>query len=140
MNQPSKAIESFKKVIEIDSESADAYNNLAWLYADLQMNLDQAVGLAKKAVELAPTSSNFDTLAYVYYQHNQYPQAEEAIKRAIKISPSNQKYNEMLKKFTVGSQKEPTSDNKRIDQTTDNNHTLCFTFFFILFDLLLPPV
>jgi len=98
-NQPSKAIDDFKKVIEIDPESANAYNNLAWLYADLEMNLDQAVGLAKKAVGLAPTASNFDTLAYVYYQHKQYPQAEEAIKRAIEISPSNQKYNEMLKKI-----------------------------------------
>ena len=105
VNQPSKAIESFKKVIEIDSESADAYNNLAWLYADLQINLDQAVGLAKKAVELAPTSSNFDTLAYVYYQHKEYPQAEEAIKRAIKISPDNQKYNEMLEKIQSGQPK-----------------------------------
>ena len=98
-NQPSKAIDDFKKVIEIDPESADAYNNLAWLYADLETNLDQAVELAKKAVGLAPTASNFDTLAYVYYQHKQYPQAEEAIKRAIEISPSNQKYNEMLKKI-----------------------------------------
>ena len=98
-NQPSKAIEDFKKVIEIDPVSADAYNNLAWLYADLETNLDQAVRLAKKAVGLAPTASNFDTLAYVYYQHKQYPQAEEAIKRAIEISPSNQKYNEMLKKI-----------------------------------------
>ena len=105
MNQPSEAIENFRKVIGIDPESAAAYNNLAWLYADLQMNLDQAVGLAKKAVELAPTSSNFDTLAYVYYQRKQYPQAEEAIKRAIKISPSNQKYNEMLKKIHSGQPK-----------------------------------
>ena len=43
-----EAIDDFKKVIEIDPESANAYNNLAWLYADLETNLDQAVGLAKK--------------------------------------------------------------------------------------------
>ena len=71
----------------------------------MQINLDQAAGLAKKAVELAPTSSNFDKLAYVYYQHKEYPQAEEAIKRAIKISPDNQKYNEMLKKIQSGQPK-----------------------------------
>ena len=45
------------------------------------------------------TSSNFGTLAYVYYQHKRKPQAEKTMKRAIEISTSNQKYNEMLKKI-----------------------------------------
>ena len=93
------AILAFQKAIETDANSPDAYNNLAWLYADLDVNLEQAVGLAKRAVELHATASNFDTLAYVHYKNKQYQSAETAIRRALELDSQNKKHHQFLAKI-----------------------------------------
>jgi len=53
-----KAEEYYKKAIDRDPLMADAYNNLAWLYATQGKNLDEAESLAKKAIELRPDRSD----------------------------------------------------------------------------------
>ncbi len=54
----------YKKVIDKDPQSADAYNNLAWLYYVKKENLQDAERLAAKAVVLNPSKKNIyqDTL------------------------------------------------------------------------------
>jgi len=54
----------YKKAIKKDPKSADAYNNLAWLYYMEKRNLDEAETLAAKAIELNPSKKNIyeDTL------------------------------------------------------------------------------
>ena len=49
-----RAEEYYQKAIRKESNNADAYNNLAWLYYTKKENLDQAEGLARKAIELNP--------------------------------------------------------------------------------------
>ncbi|MBI5026734.1 MAG: tetratricopeptide repeat protein [Nitrospirae bacterium] len=53
-----KAEEYYKKAIDRDPLMADAYNNLAWLYAAQGKKLDEAEGLAMKAIELRPDRSD----------------------------------------------------------------------------------
>lgn len=59
-----KAEEYYQKAIRKESDNADAYNNLAWLYYTQKKNLDQAEGLARKAIELNPLKEGIyrDTL------------------------------------------------------------------------------
>lgn len=59
-----KAEEYYQKAIRKESNNADAYNNLAWLYYTKKENLDQAEGLARKAIELNPLKEGIyrDTL------------------------------------------------------------------------------
>jgi tetratricopeptide (TPR) repeat protein len=54
----------YKKMIEIDPKNADAYNNLAWLYYAKRENLQEAEGLALKAIDLNPLKKDIyeDTL------------------------------------------------------------------------------
>jgi tetratricopeptide (TPR) repeat protein len=54
----------FKKAIEKDAKNAAAHNNLAWLYYQRGKNLEQAEGLAQKALELDPSKISIygDTL------------------------------------------------------------------------------
>jgi len=54
----------YKKAIEKEPSSADAYNNLAWLYCEEKRNLDEAEKLVLKAIKLNPAKKDIyqDTL------------------------------------------------------------------------------
>ena len=94
--QVSDAITAFTKAITVDENSADAHNNLAWLYATQGEKLARAVELAEHAVALDANASRLDTLAYAYYRHGAYPEAEQAILRAITLEPDNAAYKDRL--------------------------------------------
>ena len=81
------AIAAFKRTIVVDSTTAEAYNNLARLYAGLGREMQQAIDLAKRAVSLEPTARYYDTLAYTYYRNTQYAEALEAIQQALALAP-----------------------------------------------------
>ena len=87
---------AFTRAIAIDENAADAHNNLAWLYATQGEELERAVELAERAVELGANASRLDTLAYVYYRCGAYPKAEQAILRAIVLDPDNTTYKDRL--------------------------------------------
>ena len=94
--QVSDAIAAFTQAISVDENAADAYNNLAWLYASQGEKLARAVELAEHAVALDANASRLDTLAYVYYRHGAYPEAEQAILRAMTLEPNNAAYKDRL--------------------------------------------
>ncbi len=60
----SEAETAYKKAIKKDPLSADAYNNLAWLYYTKKEKLDEAEAFALKALELNPSKQDVynDTL------------------------------------------------------------------------------
>ena len=93
------AVHAFQQAMKMNPDLPDAYNNLAWLYAELNLNLDQAVPLAEKAVALNPTASNLDTLAYAHYKNRNYPEAEQVIQRALEINPNKDQYRLLLQKI-----------------------------------------
>ena len=83
----------------MDSAAAEAYNNLARLYAGLGKEMQQAIDLAKRAVSLEPTARYYDTLAYTYYRNTQYVEALEAIHQALTLAPDVDAYNKLLLKI-----------------------------------------
>ena len=93
------AIAAFKQAIVVDNTAAEAYNNLARLYAGLGKDIQQAIDLAKHAVSLEPTARYYDTLAYTYYRNTQYAEASEAIHRALALAPDVGAYNKLLLKI-----------------------------------------
>ena len=97
--QVSEAILAFTQAIAVDENSAEAYNNLAWLYATQGEELARAVELAERAVALDANASRLDTLAYAYYRHGAYSEAERAILRAITLEPDNAAYKDRLDKI-----------------------------------------
>ncbi|MDO9288414.1 MAG: tetratricopeptide repeat protein [Thermodesulfovibrionales bacterium] len=66
-NELAEAETYYKKAIKKDTQNADAYNNLAWLYYTKKENLDEAESLALKAIELNPSKKETyqDTLEKV---------------------------------------------------------------------------
>ena len=66
-NELDQAEKFYKKAIKMQSQHADAYNNLAWLYYIKKENLDEAEYLALRAIELNPSKKDHykDTLEKV---------------------------------------------------------------------------
>ncbi|MYB94100.1 tetratricopeptide repeat protein [Candidatus Poribacteria bacterium] len=93
------AIAAFKRAIAVDKTAAEAYNNLARLYAGLGQEMQQAIYLAQQAVALAPTAKYYDTLAYTYYRNAQYMQALDAINQAISLAPNVEAYSKLRAKI-----------------------------------------
>jgi tetratricopeptide (TPR) repeat protein len=71
------AIGEYKQAIQLGpNEATQAYNNLAWLYAQQGTNLEEALSLAEKAKELNPGDGNvLDTLGLIYYLNQMYDKA-----------------------------------------------------------------
>ena len=87
-----KAIESFEAAVTLNPNFAPACNTLAWLYAESERNIDEAITLARKAIKLKPTASHWDTLAYALYKGQRYEDAAEAIATALDIQPNDPDY------------------------------------------------
>jgi len=63
LGETDKAIAEYNRTIELSPDSPSAYNNLAWYYATQEINLDNALELANKALTMTPQSAIFrDTL------------------------------------------------------------------------------
>ena len=87
-----KAIESFEAALQLRPNFAPACNALAWLYAENEKNIGDAITLARKAVKLKPTASYWDTLAYALYKARRYKEAAEAIAAALDLQPDDPDY------------------------------------------------
>jgi tetratricopeptide (TPR) repeat protein len=81
-------------------DSAPANNLVAWFEGRCHRDLDQALTLSQKAVDLEPASAGIiDTLAEVHYQRGQFDRAIELTRRCIDLEPAVSHYRENLDRF-----------------------------------------
>lgn len=79
---------AYLAVIDSEPRSALAYNNLAWLSVERKTHLNEALVWAKKAVELAPSTAQFqDTLGWVYRARGEVDKAASVLEKASTIKP-----------------------------------------------------
>ena len=87
-NQLEDAKKAYEMAIELDPQFAEAYNNLAWMQAQLRNNLGQAAQYAATAVKLAPDNAAYrDTLGWVHRAQKQLPEAETVLEKAATMQP-----------------------------------------------------
>ena len=97
---PRGAVEQWETSLEIDPTDGNAQNNLAWVLAtypdDSIRNGDKAVTLAENATKLPGGESPivFRTLAAAYAEAGKFPNAIDAVERAIKMATAQK--NESL--------------------------------------------
>ena len=78
-----EAEEQFKKVLASDAQHASALNYLGYMLADQNLQLDDALGYIKKAVELDPANGAYlDSLGWAYFRLGKYELAEENLVKA----------------------------------------------------------
>ncbi|MCX7941148.1 MAG: tetratricopeptide repeat protein [Endomicrobia bacterium] len=71
-----------RQAIKQNPNDHEALNYLGYLYADKNLNLDEAEQLITKALSLEPTNYAYiDSLAWVYYRKQMYEKAEELFEK-----------------------------------------------------------
>lgn len=89
-----EAEKNYRKALEISPDSPIAANNLAWLIAETQGNLDEALKLAQKSVNQSQNVAGyFDTLGWVYFKKGLFSPAAEQLKRAVALDEADAKRN-----------------------------------------------
>ncbi len=85
-----KAEESYVKALEINPSHVQALNNLAFLYADQNREMNRALEYARKAREVAgEVPAVMDTLGWVYYRKQLHDAAIQEFASCIKKQPEN---------------------------------------------------
>jgi tetratricopeptide (TPR) repeat protein len=81
----SEAAKAFSRAVELDPQNADAMNNLAYTYAEMGENLDEAVKLCNRAEELFPTRKAYflDTLGTIYLKQGKHDEAATTFAAAL---------------------------------------------------------
>jgi tetratricopeptide (TPR) repeat protein len=102
-----KTVEGVKSCVaemrkEIAKQPAQAvqYNNLAWLVANTEGDLDEALKCSRKSLELEPNNGGYyDTLARVYYARGDHASAVEYQAKAAELNPHSRQIARQLKLF-----------------------------------------
>jgi len=86
----SKAMQDYKKTLQVDSTNAVASNNLAYLMVQNGENVDVALTMAQTARRGLPDSpQTADTLAWIYYYKGNYEASRDLLESALKENPDN---------------------------------------------------
>ncbi|MBX3020334.1 MAG: tetratricopeptide repeat protein [Bdellovibrionales bacterium] len=86
MGNPKETIAQMTKVIEQDEDHVQALNYLAYTYAELGDNLDQAESLAARALKLQPNDGYIlDTLGWIHFKRGRIEDAIKYLEAAYKL-------------------------------------------------------
>jgi Flp pilus assembly protein TadD len=84
-----KAIQSYQKVIELDSTYVEAYNNLGIIYQEMG-DVDRAFGAYQKSIEINPRyEKGYNNLGIILYLKGHNEEAVEAFQKALTINSNN---------------------------------------------------
>ncbi|MCS6772136.1 MAG: tetratricopeptide repeat protein [Kiritimatiellae bacterium] len=99
LGQIDEAAALFKKCIEMAPTPerlqdynawVDALNYLAYMWAERGLNLDEALRLVNRALEISPDNAAYiDTRGWIYFMQGRYEEAREEIERAISLMPDD---------------------------------------------------
>lgn len=85
-----KAFAAYDKALTYKPDEVGCLNNYAYYLAKKGVNLDKALNMSKKAIDMEPTSATYlDTYAWVLYCKRQYVQARIYIDKAIEALPAD---------------------------------------------------
>lgn len=81
-------MQTMRKVIELDPRHSNAHNYLGYLLAEQNTQLQEALRLILRALELKPNNGYYlDSLAWVYYRLGDYQKAHTSILQALRLHP-----------------------------------------------------
>ncbi len=85
-----EAADRFRQVLTLEPDNGLALNYLGYMWADNGENLEEALALVRRAVELDPTNGAFvDSLGWTLYRLGEYDQARRHLERANQLTPKD---------------------------------------------------
>jgi tetratricopeptide (TPR) repeat protein len=92
-----KAEKDFRTSLKLRPDQPAVLNYLAYSWVDRNENLQEALGMLRKAVSLRPRDGAIiDSLGWAYYRLGQFPRAVRILERAVTLSPRNWEINDHL--------------------------------------------
>jgi len=92
-----ESIERMKKVISLNPNDAQALNFIGYTYAEMGINLDEALVYLKKAVEIRPNDGFIlDSLGWLYFKLKKYDDAIRYLEEAVDLVPEDSAIAEHL--------------------------------------------
>ena len=87
-----EAANAFIRAMELDSQNADAMNNLAYTYSEMESNLDEAAKLCQQAIALRPARQAYylDTLGTIYVKEGKVRDAITTYESALAATTERQ--------------------------------------------------
>jgi tetratricopeptide (TPR) repeat protein len=97
LGKRAESIERMKKVISINPHDAQALNFIGYTYAEMGINLGEALSYLKKAVEIRPNDGFIlDSLGWVYFKLKKYDEAVRYLEEAVALVPDDMTIAEHL--------------------------------------------
>jgi tetratricopeptide (TPR) repeat protein len=85
-----KAEADFRQALALSPEEPLVLNYLGYSMIEKKMNLNEALGMVKKAVELKPNDGYIvDSLGWAYFQLGDFDEAATLIERAVDLNPAD---------------------------------------------------
>ena len=79
-----------RQMIALDPKNANALNYLGYLLAQQSRNLEEAIGLVSRALQVDPDNGAFlDSLGWAHFQRGDFGEAEKFLGRAAELMPDN---------------------------------------------------
>lgn len=80
----------FTRAILLDPENSDAFNYMAYMWAEKGIFLDNALDFVGHALEFEPDNAAYlDTLGWIYFKQGKYTEALELIRNARAVMPDD---------------------------------------------------
>jgi tetratricopeptide (TPR) repeat protein len=93
----SESIERMKKVIVLNPKDAQALNFLGYTYAEMGINLDEALGYLKQAVKIRPNDGFIlDSLGWAYFKLKKYDESLKYMEEALALVSDDATISEHL--------------------------------------------
>jgi len=100
-NDDIEAMNGFKKALKINGKDAAALSGLAIVYGRSEANLEIALSLARRSVELEPDNALFTSrLSELFLQNRELDQALTACRRAMNMAPEDEAIQQLQEKIT----------------------------------------
>ena len=82
-NDKPQAIATFRKVLQMDPDHAEALNALGYTYAEQGIYLDDAIRMIRRAIAIDPSNGAYeDSLGWAFYKKGSYAEALTALQKA----------------------------------------------------------
>lgn len=88
---------NFRRALELNPDQPQVMNYLGYSWVDKNMNLEEALEMIQKAVELRPSDGYIvDSLGWAYYKLGRFEDAVRELERAVSLRPEDPVLNDHL--------------------------------------------